>query len=129
MKFNFDQIKGIFSGLKDKGTEYAGLAVDKTRDAARLAKATVELNSEKETLKKTLAELGETYYEEFRGSAEGLYAQLCEEADAVRERIDALQNEIDALKGSFKPEETPDFEDVVAASEEPDIEVEITEEN
>ena len=52
MKFNFDQIKGVFSGLKDKGTEYAGLAVDKTRDAARLAKATVELNSEKETLKK-----------------------------------------------------------------------------
>ena len=129
MKFNFDQIKGVFSGLKDKGTEYAGLAVDKTRDAARLAKATMELNAEKETLKKTFAELGETYYEEFRGSAEGLYAQLCEEADAVRERINALQNEIDTLKGSFKPEETPDFEDVVAASEEPDIEVEITEEN
>ena len=129
MKFNFDQIKGVFSGLKDKGTEYAGPAVDKTRDAARLAKATMELNAEKETLKKTFAELGETYYEEFRGSAEGLYAQLCEEADAVRERINALQNEIDTLKGSFKPEETPDFEDVVAASEEPDIEVEITEEN
>ena len=130
MDLKLDQLKGLFSGLKDKSSEYAGIAVNKTKDAARLAKAAVELNSEKDMLKKTFAELGQTYYEEFRGTAEGLYAQLCEEADAIQDRIDTLQREIDALKNGFKPEEAPDFESVVAADEtgEADIEVEIVEE-
>jgi len=131
MEFSFDKIKGFFSDLKGKGSEYAGLAADKTKDAARLAKATVELNGEKEALKRSFVELGKAYYEEHRGSAEGLFAQLCEEVDAVSARIEALQAEIGSLKGSFKPSPPADFEEVVAAGEEPsepDIEVELVEE-
>lgn len=131
MEFSFDKIKGFFSDLKGKGSEYAGLAVDKTKDAARLAKLTVELNSEKEALKKSFVELGKAYYEEHRGAAEGLFAQLCEEVDAANARIGAMEAEIAGLKGSFKSEEPASFEDVVAAGEEPaepDIEVELVEE-
>ena len=128
MTFNFDKFKGVIDQLKDKGTEYAGLAMDKTKDAARLARLSVDLGSEKEAQKRAFLELGKAYYEENRGTAEGLFAQLCDEVDAVNARIESLQAEIDALKGTFKPDEAPDFEEVVAADEETDIEVEITEE-
>ena len=71
---------------------------------------------------------GKAYYEEHRGTADGLFAQLCEEVDAVNARIKDMQDEMDALKGTFKPDEAPDFESVVSADEENDIEVEIVEE-
>ena len=35
---------------------------------------------------------------------------------------------MDQLKGTFKPDEAPDFESVVSADEENDIEVELVEE-
>ena len=87
----------------------------------------MELNTEKEALKRSYLELGKAYYEEYRGTAEGLFAQLCEEVDAVNARIETIEQEIRELKGSFKAGEA-DFEDVVAAEECPDIEVEITQE-
>ena len=58
MTFNFDKFKGVIDRVKNKGTEYAGLAVDKTKDAARLARLSVDLGSEKEALKRAFLELG-----------------------------------------------------------------------
>ena len=77
MAFNFGKVKELFSTIKEKGTAAASVAADKTKDAARMAKLTMELNSEKENLKKAYLELGKAFYEEHRGSTEGLAAQLC----------------------------------------------------
>ena len=126
MAFDFGKVKEMFNTLKEKGTAAAGKAADKTKDAARMAKLGMELNTEKENLKKAYLELGKAFYEEHRGSAEGLAAQLCEEVSAVTARISSIQSELDGLKESFKPAEEPAFEDVVD-SEEPDITVELTE--
>ena len=104
MAFGFSQFKQVLDNLKNKGTEYAGLAVDKTKDAARIAKLAVDIGSEKEALKRAYVELGKAYYEENRGTAEGLFAQLCEEVDAVNARIEGMQAEMDQLKGTFKPD-------------------------
>ena len=128
MAFDFGKVKDLFATIKEKGTAAANVAADKTKDAARMAKLTMELNSEKENLKKAYLELGKAFYEEHRSSAEGLAAQLCEEVTAVTARIDSIQSELDGLKESFKPAEEPDFEDVVEG-EEPDITVEVTEES
>ena len=111
MAFDFGKVKEMFNTLKEKGTAAAGKAADKTKDAARMAKLGMELNTEKENLKKAYLELGKAFYEEHRGSAEGLAAQLCEEVSAVTARITSIQSELDGLK----------------ESEEPDITVEITE--
>ncbi len=103
--------------------------MDKTKDAARLAKLTVSLTGEKDALKKAYIELGKAYYEEHHNDAEGLYAQLVEEVDAVNARIEEMQAEIDALKGSFHVSEDASFENVVAQDEDDgdeDISVEIT---
>jgi len=128
MALDFGKVKELFTAIKEKGTAAANVAADKTKDAARLAKLTMELNSEKDNLKKAYLELGKAFYEEHRSSAEGLAAQLCEEVAAVTSRIDSIQSELDGLKDSFKTAEAPDFEDVVDG-EEPDITVEVTEED
>lgn len=126
MAFNLDSITEIINTLRDRGTEYAGIAMDKTKDAARIAKLTVSLGSEKEALKKAYLELGKAYYEEHHDSAEGLYAQLVEEVDAVNKRIEEMQEEIASLKESLHPAEDASFEEVVAKDEDSDITVEIT---
>lgn len=127
MNFNLDSLMDTITNLRERGAEYANVAMDKTRDAARLAKLTVALTGEKDALKKAYIELGKAYYEEHHSDAEGLYAQLVEEVDAVNARIEEMQSEIDSLKGSFHGSEDASFEDVVAQDEgDEDISVEIT---
>ena len=128
MNFNLDSLMDTITNLRERGAEYANVAMDKTRDAARLAKLTVALTSEKDALKKAYIELGKAYYEEHHNDAEGLYAQLVEEVDAVNARIEEMQTEIDSLKGSFHASEDASFEDVVSQDEggDEDISVEIT---
>ena len=128
MNFNFDSLMDTITNLRERGAEYANVAMDKTKDAARLAKLTIALTAEKDALKKAYIELGKAYYEEHHDDAEGLYAQLVEEVDAVNARIEEMQSEIDSLKGSFHASDDAGFEDVVAQDEGDggDISVEIT---
>lgn len=128
MNINFDSLMDAITNLRERGAEYAGAAMDKTKDSARLARLTVAQSGEKEALKKAYIELGKAYYEEHHADAEGLYAQLVEEVDAVNARIAEMQAEIDALKDSFRAGGDASFEDVVAQDEEgdEDISVEIT---
>lgn len=121
---NFDQIKGIFNSVVDavseKGKEYAGTAAEKTKAAGRLAKLTMELAGEKESLKSAYAAIGQTYFENNRQGAEGLLAQLCEEAETVTERIAAMEAEIAQLKAGFSTEEKDvdvTFEEIVEETE------------
>ena len=57
MNFNFDSLMDTISNLRERGAEYANAAMDKTKDAARLAKLTVSLTGEKDALKKAYIEL------------------------------------------------------------------------
>ena len=128
MNFNFDSLMDTITNLRERGAEYANVAMDKTKDAARLAKLTIALTAEKDALKKAYIELGKAYYEEHHNDAEGLSAQLVEEVDAVNARIEEMQSEIDSLKGSFHASDDAGFENVVAQDEGDggDISVEIT---
>ena len=126
MAFDLNQLKGILNVAKEKGTEFAGVAAEKAKLTAKLAKLSAEYSGEKESLKKAYAELGKAYYEKYQGSAEGLFAQLCDEVTAVGKRAAALKEEIDGLKASLRDEGIA-FEEVVAEAE-PDITVEVTEE-
>ena len=126
MNFDLEQVKGFLNVAKEKGAELAGIAAEKTKLTAKLAKVSAEYAGEKESLKKAYAELGKAYFEKYRDGAEGLFAQLCDEVAAVGVRADALKAEIDALKASLR-DENGSFEEVVAEAE-PDITVEVTEE-
>ena len=104
MEFKFDQLKGLVDQFKTKGAEYAGAAADKAKDAAQLAKLTVELNTEKEALKKAYLELGKAVFEEKAVAAEGVLGQLFGDVEAAKGRIDSLQREIEGLREGFKAE-------------------------
>lgn len=106
---DFNQLKGMFNGLMDNVTEKGRGAADKAKSAGRIAKLSLELGGEKDSLKKAFATLGETYYENKADLSEGLLAQLCEEIDSTKERIAAIEAEIAALKGELSSKE-PDVE-------------------
>ena len=117
---DFSNLKGIVGGLVDtvsqKGREFAGTAADKAKSAGRIAKLTLELNGEKDSLKKTFAAIGETYYENRGEKPEVLLSQLCEEADSIHERMNAIEAELLQLKSEFAPKEADvevSFEEVV----------------
>lgn len=122
---DFNHLKDILSSVVGtvsvKGKEFAEVAVDKTKAAGRVAKASLELTAEKETLKKAYAELGQAYYENCREGAEGVFQQLCEEIALVAERIAALEAEVEELKAGLRPNEEADvevtFEEVVEETE------------
>ena len=126
MKFNMDYLKGLVNQVKAKGSEYTGVAADKAKEAARIAKLTMELNGEKEALKKAYLELGKACFEEKAMAADGVLGQLFGDVEAVKGRVEALQQELDALRKGIKGE-AADFEETVAETE-PEVEVEITQE-
>lgn len=125
-----EKSKGYLETVSEKGKEYletvsekgkgvVDAAKDKTRTAGRVAKLSMELNTEKGILEETYAELGKVYYEECANSAMGIFAQLCDEITAVNARIEAMEAELAALKETLVPAKTSeaDFEDVVAQDE------------
>ena len=122
---DFSNLKSMFNGLvgtvSEKGRSIAGDAADKAKSAGRIAKLTLELNGEKDSLKKAFANIGQTYYEN-KGAEEPneLLAQLCEEADGIKERINAIEAELLQLKSEFAPKEADvevSFEEVVDEAE------------
>ncbi|MBE6969645.1 MAG: hypothetical protein E7442_05955 [Ruminococcaceae bacterium] len=124
---DFNHLKDILSSVVGtvsvKSKEFAEVAVDKTKAAGRVAKASLELTAEKETLKKAYAELGQAYYENCREGAEGVFQQLCEEIGVVNDRIAALEAEVEELKaglraGAEEADVEVSFEEVVAEAEE-----------
>ena len=125
MDFNHlkDILTSVVGTVSVKGKEFAEVAVDKTKAAGRVAKATLELTGEREALRKVFAELGQAYYENCREGAEGVFVQLCEEVDLVSERIAALEAEVEELKAGLRtaPAEDADvevtFEEVVEEAE------------
>ena len=117
---DFSNLKGIVNGLvgtvSEKSRSIAGNAADKAKSAGRIAKLTLELNGEKDSLKKTYAAIGETYYENKAEEQSELLAQLCEEADSIHERMNAIEAELLQLKSEFAPKEADvevSFEEVV----------------
>lgn len=119
---DLSNLKSMFNGfvgtVSEKGRTIAGDAADKAKSAGRIAKLTLELNGEKESLKKAFANIGQTYYE--NKDSNDLLVQLCEEADGIKERINAIEAELLQLKSEFAPKEADvevSFEEVVDEAE------------
>ena len=98
---------GTVRGAYERGTE-------RTKAYARMAKITLELNSENEELRKIYTEIGKLYFEQAQGSAGGFFAPLFAQATETADKIRSLESELRALR-----------EEVIPESAEKDIEVEI----
>ena len=118
---DFNNLKGAvlstLGNVAGKTRDFAEKAADKAKDVTKLAKLNLELNSAKEALEKTYAEIGRLYYDTRKNDPDSFFVQLCEEVTSSNENIARLQIELDELKAGV---DTKKDEDIV---------VEITEED
>lgn len=126
--------RDIAGSAGEKARDFAGSAGEKAKATARIAKLKLEIAGKREELNKVYAEIGRVYFESAdKRSPEELYVRLFDQvmlANAVIERMETEERE---LKSIFESEaDEADFTMVVSAAEdeaaEPDVEVEITEE-
>ena len=89
--------------LKLKATTQALGA--RAKYAGRMAKLTMEMSAERETVESTYLEIGRLYFETHCDDSDPLLGQLCAEARAANERIRALQSEMDALRDALHGED------------------------
>ena len=114
---NFNE---IFDTVKEKVTQGAQAASQKTKDLTAIAKANDAIKNEESKIRKAETELGKLYYADYTvgSTPEGdAYTPWCEKITEAKAAIEEQKALIEALKA--KKEE--------AAGNEPDVVVEITE--
>lgn len=101
---DFNGFKSKFLGLigaaAGKTRDAAGKAADKAKIYARIAKLSVEINGERDTMKKAYIEIGKLYYDSHKDDPDGFFSQLFEEVRLAAENIAQKQTEISALKAA-----------------------------
>ena len=100
------------SGIADVYQKGAGRA----KTYSRIARLTLDLNSQAEELRKVYTEIGKLYFEQAKDKPEGFFAPLFAQANTLMDDIHAKEQELEELKESLRAE-----------AEAKDIEVEITE--
>ena len=128
-----DKLFGAFGSIADKTKDLAEKAADKTKDLAekaadktkamsRIAKLTMDINGEKDAIKKAYTEIGKLYYETHKDDPDGFFVQLCDEISLAKDSIAAKEAEIAELKASISTGDDDgaievDFEEVVSEAE------------
>lgn len=123
--FDFNNFKSkvmdSINKAADTTKDLADKAADKAKDVSRVAKLTLEINSEKDVIRKAYSEIGKLYYETHKDSPEGFFIQLCDEVTLAQENIAAKESEISDLKTSSSDDDddsiTVEFEEVVSYDE------------
>ncbi len=121
--FDFNNFKSkvidSISKAADTTKDLADKATDKAKDVSRIAKLTLEINSEKDVIRKAYAEIGKLYYESHKDDPEGFFVQLCDEVTLAKENIAAKEAEIADLKSRDGNDDsiTVEFEEVVSDDE------------
>lgn len=123
-----DIAKDLAGAAGDKARDLAGGAGEKAKALARLAKLTMELSSERDSLNEAYAEVGKLYFETADKTDPGeMYVRAFDRVMLSLAAIERMETELTELRAALNEgaAEEADFEDVVTASEE-GIEVEIT---
>lgn len=128
-----DIAKDLAGAAGDKAKDLAGGAGEKAKALAKLAKLTLELSNERDSLNDAYAEVGKLYFETADKSDPGeMYVRAFDRVMLSLAAINRMETELTELRAGLTdgdPEDA-DFEDIVSCSEaeaEEDIEVEITE--
>ena len=139
-----DIAKDLAGAAGDKARDLAGGAGEKAKALAKLAKLTMELSTERDSLKDAYAEVGKLYFETADKTAPGeMYVRAFDRVMLSLAAIERMETELAELRACLnesaaavradlvRAEDEPaaedaDFEEVVSAAEE-GIEVEITE--
>lgn len=132
-----DIAKDLAGAAGDKARDLAGGAGEKAKALARLAKLSMELNAERESLNSAYAEVGKLYFDSADKTAPGeMYVRAFDRVMLSLAAIERMETELTELRASLNDgADDADFEDIVTAAEaeaagdDGSIEVEITEED
>ena len=69
---------------------------------ANIAKLNLQINGELEEQKKVFTEIGRQYYDQNRDCAEGKFAVLFQELQAIDDRIEIMRTELEAAKAAVE---------------------------
>ena len=113
-----DNTRDFADKAGDSVKDFAGKAADKVKAGGRIAKLTMEISSERETMKKAYLEIGRLYYEKHKEDPEGFFVQLCEEVALAEKNIADKEAEIAELKSNRnEPDVAVEFEEIVEQEE------------
>lgn len=127
---NFNE---TFDSVKDKVTQGAQAAMQKTRDLTAIAKANVAIKTEEGKIRKAEAELGKLYYADYTAGntpAGEAYTPWCDKITEAKKAIDEQKAVIELLRS--KKAEAPAGEpgdEVVVDITEDDLVIEDEEES
>ena len=116
--------KELFGSLVNKAkdvmestgvTEVYQKGASRTKAYSRIARLTLDTNSQADELRKVYTEIGRLYYEQARENPDGVFAPLFAQAGKLMDELKAKEAELEQLKNGLRDE-----------AEEKDIEVEIT---
>jgi len=116
--------KELFGSLVNKAkdvmdstgvTEVYQKGASRTKAYSRIARLTLDTNSQADELRKVYTEIGRLYFEQARENPEGVFAPLFAQAGKLMDELKAKESELEQLKSGLRDE-----------AEEKDIEVEIT---
>lgn len=96
-------------------TEVYQKGANRTKAYSRIARLTLDTNSQADELRKVYTEIGRLYFEQARENPEGVFAPLFAQAGKLMDEMKAKEAELEQLKSGLRDE-----------AEEKDIEVEIT---
>ena len=115
----FGSLVSKAKGVMDSSgvTEVYQKGASRTKAYGRIARLTLDTNSQADELRKVYTEIGRLYFEQERQNPEGVFAPLFAQAARLMDELKAKEAELEELKNSLRPED-----------EEKDIEVEITQE-
>lgn len=124
MGFNFDdfkeKVKETFDVVADTTKDVASRTADKAKTMSRIAKLSMDINGEKEAIKKAYLEIGKLYYETHKDDPDGFFVQLCDEITIAMQSISDKETEIAELKTTSNPEDgiEVEFEEIISETEE-----------
>ena len=104
-------LKGTLNSVTKKAKDYVESgslkeAYDKGSTTARcyanIAKLSLQINGELEEQKKVFTEIGRQYYDQNRDCAEGKFAVLFQELQAIDDRIEIMRTELEAAKAAIE---------------------------
>lgn len=128
--------KELFGSLVNKAkdvmdssgvTEVYQKGASRTKTYGRIARLTLDTNSQADELRKVYTEIGRLYFEQARKDPQGVFAPLFAQAEKLLSELKAKEAELEELKGGLRPEEQDieveitqdidDFDQVVSATE------------
>jgi len=102
VSFDFDRFKekalATAGKVADKSVGFAKAAGDKAKLVGRITKLKTEIAMEKDSVRKTFADIGKLYYEKNRENPDPDMAQAVAEATLSLDLIELKKQDVDALK-------------------------------